>query len=131
MKIAIIGGERYDDIRKIREFIFNIKKKIGTDIKIVTRGKRVGCEFWVKKYTLEFGLDYAEYNPAHTQRTLYSGMPDDYYGKVYHPTQRLHQYDCIVKNCNKIVYFGGIKKTEKTHFERLLKRSGKTVVYVN
>jgi hypothetical protein len=131
MTIAIIGGERYDDIRKLREFIFNIKVKLGTNVKIATRGKRIGTEYWVKKYALDFGLGYVEYNVAHTHRTLYSGMPDTYYDKEYHPTQFLHQYDCVVKHCDKIVYFGGIKKSEKAHFDRVLKRYRKEVGYVN
>lgn len=58
MKIAVLGGERYDDIRKIREFIFNIKQNADPYATIVTRGKRIGAEYWIKKYTLEFGLKY-------------------------------------------------------------------------
>ena len=58
-------------------------------------------------------------------------MTDDYYNKPFHPTQRLHQYDCIVRNSDKIFYFGGIKVSEQKHFEKLLKRFGKKVVYFN
>jgi len=131
MKIAVIGGERYEDIRKIREFVFNIKQKLGTHVTIATRGKRIGTEYWVKKYALEFGLGYVEYNAAFTPRTLYSGMPDEYYNKRMNPTHFLHQYDCVVENCDKIVYFGGIKRSEKLHFNRVLKRYRKSVIYIN
>ena len=42
----------------------------------------------------------------------YSGMNKDYYGKPYHPTQPLHQYDCVVRNSDKIIYFGDMLRNE-------------------
>lgn len=130
MNIAIIGSLKYDNVRTIRDFLFSIKQKMGTDVNIITRGNRDGCEKWVRKYALEFGFRYTEFNPAHTTRNLYSGMTDEYYDKPFHPTQRLHQYDCVVKHSDKIIYFGGIKPSEQKHFEKLLVRFGKKVVYL-
>ena len=130
MNIAIIGSPKYDNVRTIRDFLFSIKQKMGTDVNIITRGNKDGCEKWVRKYALEFGFRYTEFNPAHTTRNLYSGMTDEYYDKPFHPTQRLHQYDCVVKHSDKIIYFGGIKPTEQKHFEKLLLRFGKKVVYL-
>lgn len=129
--IALIGSSRYDDNRKIREFIFKIKETFGENTNIITRGNTDGCERWVKKYTLDFGLRYTEYNSAHTVRNLYSGMSSDYYGKSFHPTQKLHQYDCVINHSDKIFYFGGIKPSEQKHFERVLKRYGKSVMYLD
>tara|TARA_B110000858_G_scaffold62366_1_gene72382 strand:+ start:1120 stop:1602 length:483 start_codon:yes stop_codon:yes gene_type:complete len=131
MNIAIIGSPKYDSVRAVRDFLFNIKQKLGTDVNIITRGNKDGCEKWVRKYALEFGFRYTEYNSAHTNRNLYSGMTNDYYDKPYHPTQRLHQYDCIVKHSDKIIYFGGIKPTEQKYFEKLLGRFNKKVNYIN
>tara|TARA_R110001632_G_scaffold80497_1_gene179992 strand:+ start:601 stop:1083 length:483 start_codon:yes stop_codon:yes gene_type:complete len=131
MNIAIIGSPKYDSVRAVRDFLFNIKQKLGTDVNIITRGNKDGCEKWVRKYALEFGFRYTEYNSAHTSRNLYSGMTNDYYDKPYHPTQRLHQYDCIVKHSDKIIYFGGIKPTEQKYFEKLLGRFNKKVNYIN
>lgn len=131
MKVALIGSEHYHNVRCIRELLFKIKTNFGTNVTILTRGNKVGCEKIAKKYALEFGMGYIEYNPAHTSRTLYSGMGESYYDKPYHPTQKLHQYDCIVVNSDKVFYFGGIKPSERRHFERLLKRYKKDVVYVN
>jgi len=130
MNIAIIGSPKYDNVRTIRDFLFSIKQKMGTDVNIITRGNKDGCEKWVRKYALEFGFRYTEFNPAHTTRNLYSGMTDEYYDKPFHPTQRLHQYDCVVKHSDKIIYFGGIKPSEQKHFEKLLLRFGKKVVYL-
>ena len=130
MNIALIGSPNYENVRDVREFIFKIKNKFGDNCNIITRGNKSGCEKHVKKYTIDFGLRYTEFNPANTTKNLYSGMSDEYYDKPFHPTQKLHQYDCIVRNSDKIFYFGGIKPSEKRHFEKLLKRFGKRVTYL-
>jgi len=131
MNIALIGSPRYENVRNIRDFIFNIKVKLGNNINIISRGGNDGCEKYVKKYSIEFGLRYTEYNPANTCKNLYSGMNDGYYDKPYHPTQKLHQYDCVVKHADKIFYFGGIKPSEQRHFEKLLQRFNKKVIYLD
>jgi hypothetical protein len=131
INLALIGSPKYDNVRKIRDFIFEIKQRFGEDTNIITRGNKDGCEKWVRKYALEFGLRYTEYNPAHTNRNLYSGMTDEYYGKPFHPTQSLHQYDCVVGHSDKVFYFGGIKPSEQKHFEKLLTRYNKKVMYLD
>ena len=130
MKIALIGDEKYENRGELKETIFKLKQKFGEDLTIITRGKKNGVEKWVRKYALEMNLKYIEFNAAHTSRTLYSGMEDEYYDKPYHPTQPLHQYDCIVHNSDKIVYFGEITKKEFNHFNRLLNRWKKKASFV-
>ena len=130
MKIALIGDEKYENRGELKETIFKLKEKFGEDLTIITRGKKNGVEKWVRKYALEMNLKYIEFNPAHTSRTLYSGMEDEYYDKPYHPTQPLHQYDCIVHNSDKVVYFGEIKRKEFNHFNRLLNRWKKKASFV-
>ena len=130
MKIALIGDEKYENRGELKETIFKLKEKFGEDLTIITRGKKNGVEKWVRKYALEMNLKYIEFNRAHTSRTLYSGMEDEYYDKPYHPTQPLHQYDCIVHNSDKIVYFGEIKRKEFNHFNRLLNRWKKKASFV-
>ena len=130
MKIALIGDEKYENRGELKETIFKLKEKFGEDLTIITRGKKNGVEKWVRKYALEMNLKYIEFNPAHTSRTLYSGMEDEYYDKPYHPTQPLHQYDCIVHKSDKIVYFGEITRKEFNHFNRLLNRWKKKASFV-
>ena len=130
MKIALIGDEKYENRGELKETIFKLKEKFGEDLTNITRGKKNGVEKWVRKYALEMNLKYIEFNPAHTSRTLYSGMEDEYYDKPYHPTQPLHQYDCIVHNSDKIVYFGEITRKEFNHFNRLLNRWKKKASFV-
>ena len=131
MNIAIMGSQTYENVRKLREFLFTIKQKMGTDVNIITRGQKNGCEKYIRKYAIEFGFRYTEYNLASSVRNLYSGMSNEYYGKPFHPTQTLHQYDCVVKHAEKFFYFGGIKPSEQKHFEKMLERFNKKVNYIN
>lgn len=131
MRIALIGNQSYENRSEIKELIFNLKRKFGDDLVLITRGTKIGVEKWVRKFSLEMGVKYIEYNIASSPMSLYSGMDEEYYDKSYHPTQPLHQYDLISRNSDKIIYFGNIKQSEFNHFNRVLSRYGKTAKFVN
>ena len=131
MRVALIGSQTYENRTEIKDLVWNLKQKVGDELIIVTRGNKQGVEKWVRKFALEMGVKYIEYNPTHTTMSLYSGMNEDYYGKPYHPTQPLHQYDCVVRNSDKIIYFGDMIKNEFNHFNRVLTRNGKTAKFVS
>ena len=54
MKIGIIGSRVYENKRKIKETIFNLKQKFGNDFSIFSGGDTDGAERYVKKYALKF-----------------------------------------------------------------------------
>lgn len=131
MRIALIGSPTYENRGEIKDLVWNLKQKFGDELILITRGNKDGIEKWVRKFSLEMGVKYIEYNPANTPMSLYSGMSEDYYEKPFHPTQPLHQYDCVVRGSDKIYYFGEIKRNEFNHFNRVLIRNGKTAKFVN
>ena len=83
MKIAIIGSRRYENKRKIKEFIFKLKEEYGTDTIIVSGGCKQGADKYAKKYALELGLQYEEYPPFHEVHNLYCPLPESRYSKPY------------------------------------------------
>ena len=83
MKVAIIGSRRYENKRKIKEFIFKLKNKYGTDTIIVSGGCKDGADRYAKKYALELGLQYEEYPPFHEVHNMYCTLPSSRYGKPY------------------------------------------------
>ena len=83
MKVAIVGSRRYENKRKIKEFIFKIKQQYGEDIIIVSGGAKQGADRYAKKYALELGLQYEEYPPFHDVHNLFCTMPESRYGKPY------------------------------------------------
>ena len=83
MKIAIIGSRRYENKKKIKDFIFKLKEEYGTDTIIVSGGCKQGADKYAKKYALELGLNYEEYPPFHEVHNMFCTMPSSRYGKPY------------------------------------------------
>ena len=83
MRVGIIGSRTYQNKRKVREMIFKLKQEFKNELTIVSGGCTDGADKFAKKYALELDCKYIEFNPAHTQRNLYSALHDAYYGKDY------------------------------------------------
>ena len=83
MKVAIVGSRRYENKRKIKEFIFKIKQQYGEKTIIVSGGAKQGADKYAKKYALELGLQYEEYPPFHDVHNLYCTMPSSRYSRPY------------------------------------------------
>ena len=83
MKIAIVGSRRYENKKKIKDFIFKIKQEKGQDTIIVSGGAKDGADKYAKKYALELGLQYEEYPPFHEVHNLYCTMPESRYDKPF------------------------------------------------
>tara|TARA_R100001594_G_scaffold139198_1_gene183388 strand:+ start:5698 stop:6099 length:402 start_codon:yes stop_codon:yes gene_type:complete len=105
MKVALIGSRNYENTRKIKDTLFQLKQKFGTDLIIISGGAQYGADKFARKYALEFGIKYQEYNPAHTQKNLYSAMSDNYYDKPYHVSQFHHRNMLIAKACDVMMVF--------------------------
>ena len=83
MKVAIVGSRRYENKKKIKDFVFKLKEEYGTDTIIVSGGNKNGADKYAKKYALELGLQYEEYPPFHDVHNLYCTMPESRYSKPY------------------------------------------------
>ena len=83
MKVAIVGSRRYENKKKIKDFIFKLKQNYGPATIIVRGGGKAGADKYAKKYALELGLQYEEYPPFHEVHNLYCTMPESRYGKPY------------------------------------------------
>ena len=83
MKIAIVGSRRYENKKKIKDFVFKLKEEYGTDTIIVSGGCKQGADRYAKKYALELGLQYEEYPPSHFPHNLFCPLPESRYGKPY------------------------------------------------
>ena len=98
MKIAIIGSREYENKNKIRDMIYKLKQAFGDKLEIVSGGAQNGADKYAKKFAIEFGITYKEFNPAHTVRNLYSVMPEGYYSKPYHTSQFFHSLIDFLKS---------------------------------
>ena len=83
MNVGMVGSRRYENKKKIKDFIFKLKQEYGEDTKVISGGCKDGADKYTKKYALELGLQYEEYPPFHDVHNLYCPLPESRYGKPY------------------------------------------------
>jgi len=105
MKIGIIGSRKYENKRKIKEAIFNLKQKFGDNLVIFSSGCTSGADKYAKKYALELGCKYVEVNPSHTSKNLYSYMRKDWYGKEFNMKNLFIRNKILAKSIDKLIAF--------------------------
>jgi len=63
-KVAVIGNKNWQNRRKVQETLRGLKNKFD-DLLIVGAGGNEGANSMIRKYALEFGMNYKEYNPSY------------------------------------------------------------------
>jgi hypothetical protein len=99
-KVAVIGSTNWQNKRKVQETLQMLKRKFDSDLTVIGAGGVEGANNMVKKYALEFGLQYQEFNPSFSGYNIYSAMPESYYGKPYHFSQLHHRMKLIAQQCD-------------------------------
>tara|TARA_R100000005_G_scaffold5167_1_gene2541 strand:+ start:322 stop:720 length:399 start_codon:yes stop_codon:yes gene_type:complete len=132
MKIGIIGSREYQNYRKIKDTIFSLKNRFD-DITIVSGGCLDGADRFAKKYAIELGCNYIEFNPAHTPKNLYSALHENYYGKTYQPKNFFHRNKMIAKYVDCLIAFipEGKKASGSEHTIKEAKKLDKKVVIIS
>ena len=102
MKVAVIGNKDWQNKRKVQETLRRLKTQFD-EVQVIGAGGSEGANNMVRKYALEFGMDYKEYNPSYSGYNLYSAMPKTYYGKTYHFSQLHHRMKLIAENCDYMI----------------------------
>jgi len=102
LKIGITGSRRWDDKLKIKNTIFKLKNKYN-DFTIVSGGTGEGVDALVKKYCLEFNLDYAEVRPNHFDWSPYCIEPPYMYAKSFRPNFYYARNTKLVKEIEVLV----------------------------
>ena len=105
MKIAIVGSRRYENKKKIKDFIFKLKNKYGDKTIVVSGGCKTGADRYAKKYALELGLQYEEYPPFHEVHNLYCTMPESRYDKPFSMKNFFARNKIIAGTSDMIVAF--------------------------
>ena len=105
MKVALIGSRDYANVRRIKDTLFQLKQRFADDLIVISGGAKYGADKYARKYALEFGIRYKEFNPAHTTKNLYSAMSEDYYEKPYHVSQFHHRNMLIARDCDVMMAF--------------------------
>ena len=110
MRVAIIGNTDWQNKRKIQETLSKLKAKFNDDVIVIGAGGVEGANSMVKKYAIEMGMQYEEYNPSFTGYNIYSAMPESYYGKSYHFSQLHHRMKLIAENADYVMILSNESK---------------------
>ena len=105
MKGAIVGSRRYENKKKIKDFVFKLKQQYGDDTIIVSGGCKQGADRYAKKYALELGLQYEEYPPFHEVHNLYCTLPESRYDKPFSMRNFFARNKILVGTSDFIVAF--------------------------
>lgn len=105
MKIGIVGSRLYENKRKIKETIFELKRMFGDELTIFSGGCTDGADKYAKKYALELGCKYVELNPSHTPKNLYSYMRESWYGKEYSIKNFHTRNKILAKTIDRLIAF--------------------------
>lgn len=131
MKVAIIGNTGWQNKRKVRDVLFELKQRFGPDLTVLGAGGNEGANFMVRKYALEFEMHYQEYNPSFSGYNLYSALPESYYGKKYHFSQLHHRMKMLSQNCDYLMILTNEAKLDpvlKTAYNTANKSEKKVVI---
>ena len=109
MRIGVIGNKEWQNKRKIQQVLTDLKQRFSNDLIVVGGGGSEGANFMIRKFALEFGIQYEEYNASYTGHNLYSALPESYYGKNYHFSQLLHRMRLLAENCDYLVIMNNQK----------------------
>jgi len=126
-KVALIGNTGWQNKRKIQETLQSLKSKFPEELYIIGAGGTEGANYYIRKYALEFGLQYKEFNPSFSGYNLYSAMPESYYGKKYHFSQLHHRMKLIAEHCDYMMILSNesqldpVLKTAYTNINKLNK----------
>jgi hypothetical protein len=115
-KVAVIGNTGWQNKRKVQETLQMLKRKFPEDLMVIGAGGNEGANSMVRKYALEFGMQYREFNPSFSGYNLYSAMPETYYGKPYHFSQLHHRMKLIAQHCDYMMIM-----TNETALDPVLK----------
>jgi len=104
VKIGIIGPETCQKTKKVKELLFGLKKRY-PEVAIYSGGNKEGIEKDVKKYALQFEMDYSEFNPCYTGWNNYSFLPEGYFKKGFHFSQNTSRYYRLIEIAD-IIFVG-------------------------
>jgi|688.fasta_scaffold148138_2 predicted Rossmann-fold nucleotide-binding protein len=130
VKVAIVGSRTYENKQKIREMIFLLKQKF-PKLEIVSGGAGQGADKYAKKFALEMNVGYLEFNPACSNKNLYSAMPDEYYGHNFHVSQLFHRNELMAMYADQIIAFRSAGESKGTdHAIKMATKYGKQYIII-
>src|SRR3990167_3359250 len=104
MKIGITGSKFFTQKLKIQDLLWKIKKE-HPETEIVGLDNENGTDKFVKKFSLNFELNYKEFIPYYKHWNSYCAEERYKFGKKFSKKHIFATYNNYIKYCEKIVFF--------------------------
>ena len=133
IRVGIVGSRKYENRKKIKEFIFKLKTDKGADTIIVSGGCKTGADRYAKKYALELGLQYQEFPPFHETWNIYCPKDKRDYGRPYSVKNFFARNKIIAAYSDYVVAFipRGIDSKGSMSTINYAKKFGKNYLVIN
>jgi len=105
IKVGIVGSRGYTNKKKIKDLVFQIKEKHGTDAEIVSGGQKDGADGYAKKFALEFNMNYVEFPPAHYSWNMHCKLSATQYNKPYYVSNYFKRNKQIAEYSDIVIAF--------------------------
>jgi len=133
IRVGIVGSRKYENRKKIKEFIFKLKTDKGAETIIVSGGCKTGADKYAKKYALELGLQYQEFPPFHETWNIYCPKDKRDYGKPYNVKNFFARNKIIAAYSDYVVAFipRGVESKGSMSTISYAKKFGKKHLVIN
>ena len=111
LRIGMIGSKRFENIVKIKDFLFLLKQKYDDnpqDVTIITGGYKYGADNHIKKIALEWGFDFESIPTFHDSHNMYvpEDLPPNKFGKKWNIRHFYARNRLIANRSDMVVLFG-------------------------
>lgn len=96
VRVGIIGSFGFASEESVKALLYKLKSRFGPALIVLSGGRTSGAEYNVRKFALQFNIEYNEYNPSYSGQNAYSMEKEEYYGKNYHVSHNIHRYKQLI-----------------------------------
>lgn len=125
LKLAIIGSELYDDKIKIKDFLYSISTTKRDVVTIYSGGRLAGADKFVKKYSIQFELEYLEFTPGFKSANIYSVHRNFGYNKEFSVKLIYSRNLAMIKHCDKLIIFWPKNTAFTPEFKNIISTAAK------
>ena len=132
IKIAVTGSIRWEGTKKLKDSLFNLKKKVGSELEVISGGID-GIDMMIRKCCMELEIDYKEIPPCDRQWSHHCIEPAFMFGKSYKNTNIYSRNNKILKECEYLIVFR-LKEDDSHFLDDLIirfQKKGKKILIIN
>ena len=133
IKIGMIGSKMFEDIVKIKDFMYLIKQKYKdnpNNVTIITGGYKYGADNHIKKIALEWGFDFESIPTFHDTHNMYvpEDLPPSKFGRKWNMKHFYARNKLISNRSDMVVLFGSGESISDKIIEYAKEKNKKFVI---